>query len=226
MTGRTLQEAVIMMIPEAWQKHATMSHSKRAFYEYHSCLMEPWDGPASIVFTDGHYIGAVLDRNGLRPSRYYLTHDDRVIMASEVGVLPIDPTNVKEKGRLQPGRIFLVDFEQGRLVPDEELKSALAGQRPYARWLQEQRIDLKDLTPKRAEGFDPETLLPRMRAFGYTTETMAFMLQPLVTEKRDPVGSMGNDSALACLSDQPRMLYDYFRQLFAQVTNPAKSCRK
>ena len=221
MTGRTLQEAVIMMIPEAWQKHATMSHSKRAFYEYHSCLMEPWDGPASIVFTDGHYIGAVLDRNGLRPSRYYLTNDDRVIMASEVGVLPIDPTNVKEKGRLQPGRIFLVDFEQGRLVPDEELKSALAGQRPYARWLQEQRIDLKDLTPKRAEGFDPETLLPRMRAFGYTTETMAFMLQPLVTEKRDPVGSMGNDSALACLSDQPRMLYDYFKQLFAQVTNPA-----
>ncbi len=223
MSGRSLQEAVMMMIPEAWQKHKTMAENKRAFYEYHSCLMEPWDGPASIVFTDGHYIGAVLDRNGLRPSRYYLTHDDRVIMASEVGVLPsVPPEIVKEKGRLQPGRMFLVDFEKGELIPDEAVKSQFADKRPYAKWLHNQRIELKDLHPKKEpHGFAPGTLLERMQAFGFTTETMQFMLIPLITEKRDPVGSMGNDSALACLSDQPRMLYDYFKQLFAQVTNPA-----
>ena len=222
MTGRTLQEAVMMMIPEAWQKHDTMDDAKRAFYEYHSALMEPWDGPASIAFTDGKYIGAVLDRNGLRPSRYYVTNDDRVIMASEVGVLPVDPAIVIEKGRLQPGRMFLVDFEQGRLIPDEQLKSDFAARRPYASWLRDQRIELSDLAANGdAHGFDPDTLLPRMQAFGYTEETMQFMLRPLVTEKRDPVGSMGNDTALACLSDQPRMIYDYFKQLFAQVTNPA-----
>ncbi|MCA9267832.1 MAG: glutamate synthase large subunit, partial [Planctomycetales bacterium] len=222
MNGRTLQESVMMMIPEAWQKHEDMRDDKRAFYEYHSCLMEPWDGPASIAFTDGKYIGAVLDRNGLRPSRYYLTHDDRVIMASEVGVLPIDPSLVKEKGRLQPGKIFLVDFEQGRMVPDNEVKAEFAAARPYGKWLREQRIELKDLHPGREpHGFDAETLLPRMQAFGYTLETIQFMLLPMIREKRDPVGSMGNDSALACLSDQPRMLYDYFKQLFAQVTNPA-----
>jgi glutamate synthase (NADPH/NADH) large chain len=222
MTGRTLQEAVMMMVPEAWQNHATMSEAKRAFYEYHSCLMEPWDGPASIVFTDGHYIGAVLDRNGLRPSRYYLTTDDRVIMASEVGVLPVDPRLVKEKGRLQPGRMFLIDFEQGRLIPDEELKQEFARQRPYSEWLKAERILLQDLKPNQEpHGFSPDSLLQRMQAFGYTLETMQFMLLPLIREQRDPVGSMGNDSALACLSDQPRMLYDYFRQLFAQVTNPA-----
>ncbi|MFW6031683.1 MAG: glutamate synthase central domain-containing protein, partial [Myxococcota bacterium] len=222
MTGRTLQEAIMMMIPEAWENHEQMSRTKRAFYEYHSCLMEPWDGPASIAFTDGHYIGAVLDRNGLRPSRYYLTHDDKVIMASEVGVLPVDPKNVKSKGRLQPGRMFLVDFEQGRLVPDEEVKESIASQRPYEKWLEAQRIELNNLEASQAPGgFDPERLLQRMQAFGYTTETMQFMLLPLVQQKRDPVGSMGNDSALAVLSDQPRMLYDYFKQLFAQVTNPA-----
>ena len=222
MTGRSLQEAVMMMIPEAWQQHQTMPEEKRTFYEYHSCLMEPWDGPASIAFTDGKYIGAVLDRNGLRPSRYYITHDDHVIMASEVGVLTVDPKNVKEKGRLQPGRMFLVDFEQGRLIPDEELKTEFAKCRPYAEWLQKERIDLDDLPePPHAHGFDPETLLERMQAFGYTTETLQFMLKPLVNQLRDPVGSMGNDSCLACLSDKPRMLYDYFKQLFAQVTNPA-----
>jgi glutamate synthase (NADPH/NADH) large chain len=222
MTGRTLQEAVMMMIPEAWQNHETMPDDKRAFYEYHSCLMEPWDGPASIAFTDGKYIGAVLDRNGLRPSRYYITHDDRVIMASEVGVLRIDPNNIKAKGRLQPGRMFLVDFEQGRLIPDDELKDEFANRRPYAQWLGSQRIDLNDLgTNKEPQGFEPKTLLKRLQAFGYTVETMQFMLLPLVRELRDPVGSMGNDSALACLSDKPRMLYDYFKQLFAQVTNPA-----
>jgi glutamate synthase (NADPH/NADH) large chain len=223
MSGRSLPEAVMMMVPEAWQNHETMPEDKQAFYEYHSCLMEPWDGPASIAFTDGHYIGATLDRNGLRPSRYYLTHDDRVIMASEVGVLrSIKPENVKAKGRLQPGRMFLVDFEQGRLIPDEELKHDYAQRRPYAKWLAKERIDLNDLHPEsRPHGFNRQTLLERMQAFGFTAETMNFMLLPMVKVEKDPIGSMGNDSCLACLSDKPRMLYDYFRQLFAQVTNPA-----
>jgi glutamate synthase (NADPH/NADH) large chain len=223
MSGRSLQESVMMMVPEAWQNHETMPEDKKAFYEYNSCLMEPWDGPASIVFSDGKYIGATLDRNGLRPSRYYLTHDDRVIMASEVGVLrSIKPENVKAKGRLQPGRMFLVDFEQGRLIPDDELKHDFAGRRPYAKWLKKQRIDLNDLHPEaRPHGFKRATLLERMQAFGYTVETMNFMLLPMIHAEKDPIGSMGNDSCLACLSDKPRMLYDYFRQLFAQVTNPA-----
>ena len=222
MTGRSLQESVMMMVPEAWQNHATMPENKRNFYEFNSTMMEPWDGPASIVFTDGKYIGAVLDRNGLRPSRYYLTHDDLVIMASEVGVVNVDPANVKFKGRLQPGRMFLVDFEQGRLIPDEELKSDFSTRRPYGDWLKNQRINLNELEPnKEPHGFDPDTLLSRMQAFGFTSETMQFMLLPMIREKRDPLGSMGNDSALACLSDKSRMLYDYFKQLFAQVTNPS-----
>ena len=221
MTGRTLQESIMMMIPEAWQSDVNMPQVKRDFYEYHSALMEPWDGPASIVFTDGHYIGAVLDRNGLRPSRYYLTHDDKVIMASEVGVLPVDPANVKEKGRLQPGKMFLVDFFAGRLVPDEELKMEFAKKRPYGEWLEQHKLELSDLPPDHAElHYEPETLLHRMQAFGYTVETMQFMLLPLVNESRDPLGSMGNDSALACLSDKSRIIYDYFKQLFAQITNP------
>ncbi len=222
MNGRTLQEAVLLMVPEAWQKHKQMSQTKRDFYEYNSCIMEPWDGPSSIVFTDGKSIGAVLDRNGLRPSRYYETHDDRLIMASEVGTIPVDPANVRFKGRLQPGRLFLVDFEQGRIVPDDEVKSEFAAQRPYGEWIKNQRIDLDDIdSVGEAFGLEESTLLKRMQAFGFTTETMQFMLLPLVHEKRDPLGSMGNDAALACLSDKPRMIYDYFRQLFAQVTNPA-----
>jgi glutamate synthase (NADPH/NADH) large chain len=221
MSGRTLQEAVMMMVPEAWQKNEHMSPEKRAFYEYNSCLMEPWDGPASIAFSDGKYIGAVLDRNGLRPSRYYLTHDDRVIMASEVGVVPIAPEMVKHKGRLEPGRMFLVDFEQGKLIPDETLKAEFATRLPYGDWLDSQRITLRQfMADGKAERLDPDSLLPRMQAFGYTVETMQFMLKPLISELRDPVGSMGNDAALACLSDQPRLSYDYFKQLFAQVTNP------
>jgi glutamate synthase domain-containing protein 2/glutamate synthase domain-containing protein 1/glutamate synthase domain-containing protein 3 len=222
LSGRTLQEAVMMMIPEAWQSDINMPQQKKDFYEYHSALMEPWDGPASIVFTDGQYIGAVLDRNGLRPSRYYVTHDDKVIMASEVGVLPVEPSNVKIKGRLQPGKMFLIDFDQGRLIPDEELKNEFAAKRPYGRWLQNQKLELKDIPVTGDDhGFHPESLLPRMQAFGYTVETMQFMLLPLVTDSRDPLGSMGNDSALACLSDKSRMIQDYFKQLFAQVTNPA-----
>ncbi|NND54689.1 MAG: glutamate synthase large subunit [Gammaproteobacteria bacterium] len=221
MSGFSLQEAVMMMVPEAWQKDDLMSPEKKAFYEYNSAKMEPWDGPASIAFTDGRYIGAVLDRNGLRPSRYYLTHDDRVIMASEVGVVPVDPANVKFKGRLEPGRMFLIDFEAGRLIPDDELKNDFATRRPYPQWLEGQRMIMKDLNPQgQGEGLDADTLIERMQAFGYTSETMQFMLRPLVKQLRDPVGSMGNDSALAVLSDKPRMIYDYFKQMFAQVTNP------
>jgi glutamate synthase (NADPH/NADH) large chain len=221
MSGRSMPEAAMMMIPEAWQKHAHMPQVKKDFYEYHSCLMEPWDGPASIAFTDGTMIGAVLDRNGLRPSRYYLTHDDRVIMGSEVGVLPVPPETVAHKGRLKPGRMFLIDFAEGRMIPDAELKEDIASRRPYGEWLEEQRLKLTELPVNGdAHGFDPETLLPRMQAFGYTTETMQFMLRPMIEQKRDPVGSMGNDASLAVLSDQPRLSYDYFKQLFAQVTNP------
>ena len=224
MAGRTLPAAVMMMIPEAWQNRHDMAPDKRAFYEYNSCLMEPWDGPASIVFTDGTSIGAVLDRNGLRPSRYYVTDDDRCIMASEVGVLPVDPECVVEKGRLRPGRLFFIDFEAGRMVPDHEIKADWARRRPYGEWLARQRLDLDDLDrPGQGEvpGLDEDALLQRMQAFGYTTETMQFMLLDLVRERRDPLGSMGNDAALAVLSDKPRMLYDYFKQRFAQVTNPA-----
>lgn len=221
LSGRSLQEAVMMMIPEAWQSDVNMDQTKKDFYEYHSALMEPWDGPASIVFSDGKTIGAVLDRNGLRPSRYYVTHDDKVIMASEVGVLQVDPANVKEKGRLQPGKMFLIDFDQGRLIPDEEAKANICSKRPYGEWLAEQKVTLDQISRGPADhSLDSEDTLHRMQSFGYTTETMQFMLIPLVTEARDPLGSMGNDSALACLSDKPRMIYDYFKQLFAQITNP------
>ena len=226
-SGRSLQEVAMMMIPEAWQNHREMSDDKRAFYEYFSTMQEPWDGPASVSFTDGQFIGACLDRNGLRPSRYYVTHDDKVIMASEVGVLEVDPANVKSKGRLQPGKMFLVDFEQGRLIPDEELKHTVAGRRPYGEWLQTQRVDLEDLVTKfkdengQKEQIAKEDLLNQMQAFGFTTETMQFMLIPLLNQRKDPIYSMGDDSSLACLSDKPRLLYDYFKQLFAQVTNPA-----
>ena len=221
MNGRKLQEAVMMMIPEAWQQHAQMSDEKRAFYEYNSCLMEPWDGPASIAFTNGDCIGAVLDRNGLRPSRYYVTDDDKCIMASEVGTVEVDPARIIEKGRLQPGRMFLIDFEEGRLIPDEEIKSTWSTKRPYGDWLKEQQLTLDELPKVSGKGLDKATLLERMHTFGFTQETMQFMLRPMVTELRDPLGSMGNDSALAVMSDRSRMLYDYFKQRFAQVTNPA-----
>ena len=221
LSGRSLAEATMMMIPEAWQSDKNMGQDKKDFYEFNSALMEPWDGPASIVFSDGKYIGAVLDRNGLRPSRYYITHDDKCIMASEVGVLEVEPSNVKLKGRLQPGKIFLLDFDQGRLVSDEEVKQEIANKKPYGTWLKDQKVELKDIhNGLKAYPIEADDTLQRMKAFGFTTETMQFMLIPLVTESRDPLGSMGNDSALACLSDKPRMIYDYFKQLFAQVTNP------
>ena len=191
-----------------------------SFYEFHSCLMEPWDGPASIAFTDGTQIGAVLDRNGLRPSRYYITDDHKCIMASEVGVVEIDPARIIDKGRLKPGRMFLIDFEQGRMIPNEEIKTTWAKQRPYRDWLEQHKIELGDLAPAVAPRGDVNTLRARMHAFGYTQESMQLMLLPLVKELRDPLGSMGNDAALAVMSDKPRILYDYFKQRFAQVTNP------
>ncbi|MEZ6048793.1 MAG: glutamate synthase large subunit [Planctomycetaceae bacterium] len=221
LSGRPIPECMMMMIPEAWQNHSSMSEEKRAFYEYYSSKSEPWDGPASISFTDGKYIGATLDRNGLRPSRYYITKDDKVIMASEVGVLEVDPANVAYKGRLQPGKMFLVDFEQGRIIDDEELKREYAQARPYKEWVKNQRIQLSELPAgETPELYTEDALLRKMQAFGYSVETMQFFLLPLLQSKKDPIGSMGNDTALACLSDQPRMLYDYFKQLFAQVTNP------
>ena len=219
MSGRKIPEAIMMMIPEAWQNDKEMSPKKKAFYEYSSSFMEPWDGPASIVFTDGKMVGAVLDRNGLRPSRFYVTDNDKVIMASEVGVLPVNPRNVVSKGRLQPGKMFLIDFERGKLISDEEIKKDVTSQHPYKDWNKKQIVNLRDLTSSKID-IPQEDLIPKMQAFGYTTETLEFMLLPLVTELRDPLGSMGNDAALACLSDKPRMIYDYFKQLFAQITNP------
>jgi glutamate synthase (ferredoxin) len=221
MAGRSLPHAVLMMIPEPWQNHAGMTEELRAFYEYHSSLMEPWDGPASIAFTDGTVIGAVLDRNGLRPSRYYVTTDDLVIMASEVGVLDIPPENIVVKERLHPGRIFLIDTEKGRIVADDEIKSELALAHPYEDWLKENLIAIEDVPPAPyLPPPDHETVLRRQRAFGYTQEDLKLVLGPMATAGEEPVGSMGTDTPLAVLSERPRLLYDYFKQLFAQVTNP------
>jgi glutamate synthase (ferredoxin) len=220
MNGRSLPHAVLMMIPEPWQAHESMKPAVRAFYEYHSALMEPWDGPASIAFTDGRVIGAVLDRNGLRPSRYYVTKDDLVIMASEVGVLDIPPERIRQKGRLQPGRMFLIDTEQGRIIEDEEIKDRLAAEHPYAEWLAENLVKLADLPDAPVPEPDHQTVLTHQLAFGYTHEDLRILLAPMATVGEEPIGSMGSDSALAVLSDRPRMLYDYFKQLFAQVTNP------
>lgn len=224
MAGRSLPHVVMMMIPEPWEKHQTMSQSKRDFYEYHACMMEPWDGPASIAFLDGTQIGAILDRNGLRPSRYYVTSDDLVIMASEVGVLPrIDPATVIKKGRLEPGRMFLVDTKEGRIIDDKELKEKIAGERPYGEWLRNNLVREDDLPEPASEapGLDEETLVMRQKAFGYTFEDLRFLIQPSANAGLQPLGAMGNDTPLAVLSDRPQPLYNYFKQLFAQVTNPA-----
>ncbi|MBI2929539.1 MAG: glutamate synthase large subunit [Verrucomicrobia bacterium] len=219
--GRSIPHAVMMMIPEPWENHESMSPEKRAFYEYHSCLMEPWDGPASIAFTDGVRIGAVLDRNGLRPSRYYVTKDDLVIMASEAGVLPIAPENVAHKGRLQPGRMFLVDTEEGRIVADEELKMKFVREHPYQLWLDQNHVLLEDLPePTHFHVPDHETVLQRQQAFGYTFEDLRFIIGPMANDGVQPLGSMGTDTPLAVLSNKPQLLYNYFKQLFAQVTNP------
>jgi glutamate synthase domain-containing protein 2/glutamate synthase domain-containing protein 3 len=211
----------MMMIPEAWNGHESMSEEKKAFYEYHSCLMEPWDGPASIAFTDGRCIGAVLDRNGLRPSRYLITNDDLVVMASETGVLPIDPERVVTKGRLQPGKIFMIDTQEGVIVDDEKLKHVYANQHPYGQWIKKNVVDISSLpTPKRIHGLNEKTLLERQRAFGYTIEDLKLLLQPMALNGIEATGSMGTDTPLAVLSRRPQILFNYFKQLFAQVTNP------
>jgi glutamate synthase (ferredoxin) len=220
LAGRSLPHAMMMMVPEPWTAHESMSAEKKAFYKYHSCLMEPWDGPAAIAFTDGTMIGALLDRNGLRPSRYYVTKDDLVIMASEAGVLPIEPERVAFKGRLEPGRMFLVNMEEGRIVTDREIKDQIATAHPYGEWVAEHMVSLTDLPD--ADKSKPEELplLQRQMAFGYTFEELRLILTPMAKDGVEAVGAMGADTPLAVLSDRPKLLYEYFQQLFAQVTNP------
>jgi glutamate synthase (ferredoxin) len=224
--GYDLVHAMMMMIPEPWERHTMMDEDKKAFYEFHACMMEPWDGPASITFSDGQQIGAVLDRNGLRPSRYYVTDDDLVIMASEVGVVPdLDPMTIIEKGRLRPGRMFLVDMKEGRIVPDEEVKKRVYLAKPYRKWLDENRITLKDLPAAKApKTIEPDRILERQLAFGYTYEDLRMLLGPTASSGVQPISSMGNDTPLAVLSSKPKHLYQYFKQIFAQVTNPALDC--
>jgi glutamate synthase (NADPH/NADH) large chain/glutamate synthase (ferredoxin) len=221
--GYPMAQAAMMMIPEPWEQHATMDETRRAFYEYHAAMLEPWDGPASIVFTDGRQIGATLDRNGLRPSRYCITDDDLVIMASESGVLPVPESKIVRKWRLQPGKMFLIDLEQGRMINDEELKSSLSKAKPYKQWIENLRIRLDSLgqadgSPAIAQS--TVSLLDRQQAFGYSQEDLKFLMAPMAANGEEAVGSMGNDTPLAVLSDKNKPLYNYFKQLFAQVTNP------
>ncbi len=218
--GRTLPHAVLMMIPEAWENHDRLPQWKRDFYEYHAALMEPWDGPASIAFTDGTVIGAVLDRNGLRPSRFWVTEDGLVVVASEVGVLDLDQSTVVQKGRLQPGRMFLVDTEQGRIIGDEEIKQTLADTAPYGDWLQEGLLHLDDLPDRFLLTPQHSSVVKRQRTFGYTEEELKILLAPMARTGAEPIGSMGTDTPIAVLSQRPRLIFDYFAQLFAQVTNP------
>nr|HMN62313.1 glutamate synthase central domain-containing protein [Anaerolinea sp.] len=231
LAGRSLPHAMMMMTPEPYTNHESMSEEKRAFYEYHSSMMEPWDGPASIIFTDGVGIGATLDRNGLRPSRYYVLNDDRVILASEVGVLDIPPDMVVQKGRLEPGRMLWIDTEEGRIISDDEIKHVIASARPYRKWLKEFMVDLEDLPDppvpplggigKDLEGPDRDKkLMQYQHSFGYTFEDLRVIISPMAKNGIEPIGSMGNDTPLAVLSDQPQLLFNYFKQLFAQVTNP------
>ncbi|HUA16436.1 MAG TPA: glutamate synthase large subunit [Verrucomicrobiae bacterium] len=220
-SGRSLPHVMAMLIPEAWAGNPHMESDKRAFYEYHACLMEPWDGPAAIAFTDGRIIGATLDRNGLRPGRFVVTHDDLVVMASEAGVLDVPAEQVKLKGRLQPGKMFLVDTAAGRIISDDEVKQSLASRQPYSDWLAQNQITIDQLPdPARMHHPDSETLLRRQRAFGYTDEDLRMILGPMAAKGEEPIGSMGTDTPLACLSDKPQSLFNYFKQLFAQVTNP------
>ncbi|MES2979382.1 MAG: glutamate synthase-related protein [Pseudomonadota bacterium] len=226
MAGYPISQAVMMMIPEPWEQHTTMDERRKAFYEYHAAMLEPWDGPASIVFTDGRQIGATLDRNGLRPSRYCVTDDDLVIMASESGVLPVPENKIVRKWRLQPGKMFLIDLEQGRMVDDEELKATLAHSKPYKQWIENLRIKLDDVStaavgvPAQQLAAPAASLLDRQQAFGFTQEDIKFLMSPMATNAEEATGSMGNDSPLAVLSNKNKPLYNYFKQLFAQVTNP------
>lgn len=220
-TGRSLPEAIMMMVPEAWEKNPSMDEKKKAFYAYNACIMEPWDGPASIPFTDGNYIGALLDRNGLRPSRYTVTKDGYVVMSSETGVLDIKPENVLKHGRLEPGRMFLVDMNEGRIVEDEEVKESIVSKRPYQEWLDENLLALADVpytgnqTP-----IEKEEYLTRLKLFGYTYEDITTIISPMAANGKEAIGSMGTDIPLAVLSHKPQLLFNYFKQLFAQVTNP------
>ncbi|MEU5051883.1 glutamate synthase large subunit [Streptomyces sp. NPDC021096] len=218
--GRSLPHSVLMMIPEAWENHASMDPARRAFYQYHSTLMEPWDGPACVTFTDGAVVGAVLDRNGLRPGRYWVTDDGLVVLSSEVGVLDIDPAKVVRKGRLQPGKMFLVDTEQHRIIEDDEIKAALAAEQPYQEWLEAGLIDLADLPEREHIVHTHASVTRRQQTFGYTEEELRVILAPMAKSGAEPIGSMGTDSPIAALSERPRLLFDYFTQLFAQVTNP------
>jgi len=220
LTGRSLPHSILMMIPEAWENSTTMSQELRDFYQFHSSLMEPWDGPACVTFTDGSQVGAVLDRNGLRPSRFWVTEDGLVILASEVGVLDIDPAKVVRKGRLQPGRMFLVDIAEGRIIEDDEIKSSLASAHPYGEWLAEGIVRLADLPSREHIIYPHSSVLRRQRAFGYTEEELRIIIAPMAKNGAEPLGSMGTDTPIAALSDKPRLLFDYFAQLFAQVTNP------
>lgn len=218
--GRSLPHSVLMMIPEAWENHASMEPARRAFYRYHSTMMEPWDGPACVTFTDGTQVGAVLDRNGLRPGRYWVTDDGLVVLGSEVGVLDIDPAKVVRKGRLQPGRMFLVDTAEHRVIEDDEIKAALAAEHPYAQWLEAGEIELSDLPEREHIVHTHASVTRRQQTFGYTEEELRVLLAPMAKTGAEPIGSMGTDSPIAALSDRPRLLFDYFTQLFAQVTNP------
>ncbi len=221
MTGRSLPEVMMILVPEAWEKNPDMSEAKRAFYEYHSCMMEPWDGPASIPFTDGNYIGALLDRNGLRPSRYSVTKDGYVIMSSETGVMEIAPENVEFHGRLEPGKMFLVNMEEGRIVNDEEIKEEIAQRHPYKKWLDDNLVHLKNIPYNDCPLFLGEaTLEKRKSVFGYTLEDIDTIILPMGKNAKEPIGSMGSDTPIAVLSERPQLIYNYFKQLFAQVTNP------
>ncbi len=220
MAGYPLAQAAMMMIPEAWEQHTTMDERRRAFYEYHAAMLEPWDGPAAMVFTDGRQIGATLDRNGLRPARYLVTDDDLVVMASESGVLPIPQNKIVKKWRLQPGKMFLIDFDQGRIVEDEELKNQFASAKPYRQWIESVRVKLEDLPSNGERRSFTASLLDRQQAFGFTQEDIKFLLSPMAQAGEESTGSMGNDSPLAVLSDRNKPLYNYFKQMFAQVTNP------
>ncbi|MEN9472304.1 MAG: hypothetical protein RLZZ495_393, partial [Pseudomonadota bacterium] len=223
MSGYPISQAVMMMIPEPWENHTMMDERRRAFYEYHAAMLEPWDGPASIVFTDGRQIGATLDRNGLRPSRYCITDDDLVIMGSESGVLPVPENKIVRKWRLQPGKMFLIDLEQGRMIDDEELKAGLANSKPYKQWIENLRIRFDDVQGSGEPATETESqvaLLDRQQAFGFTQEDVKFLIAPMAANGEEAIGSMGNDSPLAVLSDKNKPLYNYFKQLFAQVTNP------
>ena len=220
-SGRSLPHALMMMIPEAWGDHIPMEQTKKDFYDYHAHLMEPWDGPSLIIGTDGTKVCAVLDRNGLRPCRYLVTTDDLLVMASETGVLDVPPEKILYKERLHPGRMFLLDTEQGRIIDDAEIKAELSNRRPYGRWLKENSVTLESLAaPSHVTSFECDTLLEKQKAFGYTLEDLRMVTEPMAANGTEPIGSMGNDAPLAVMSNHTPLLFSYFKQLFAQVSNP------